>query len=111
MPVSKAVWYVQASGLRLWIHMARAHVLVSGIVQGVFFRHYTKVRADELAVQGWVNNRVDGKVEAVFEGEKGNVEKLIRWCHRGPSGARVTEVSVDWQEPGNEFSGFSIKGW
>lgn len=87
---------------------ARAHVLISGIVQGVLFRHYTRERACELGVKGLVRNRMDGKVEAVFEGEKEKVEELVRWCHRGPSGARVSEVNVDWEDYGDEFRQFSV---
>ena len=91
--------------------MVRAHVVISGFVQGIFFRHNTRVCADEFGVRGWVKNRMDGKVEAVFEGEKEKVDGLIRWCHRGPSGARVTEVNVDWEDYRDEFDSFSIKGW
>ena len=87
----------------------RAHLVISGLVQGVFFRHYTCRRARELGVRGWVINRVDGKVEAVFEGESGKVEELIEWCRRGPSGASVTEVKVVWEDYKNEFSQFSTK--
>lgn len=90
-------------------YMAKVHVLISGIVQGVFFRHYTKVRADELGVKGWVKNRMNGKVEGVFEGEKEKVEELIRWCNHGPSGAKVTEVDVEWEDYRDEFSRFSIE--
>ena len=91
--------------------MVRAHVVISGFVQGVFFRHNTRVCADELGVRGWVKNRMDGKVEAIFEGQKEKVDGLIRWCDRGPSGARVTEVNVDWEDYRDEFDSFSIKGW
>ena len=88
--------------------MVRAHVVISGIVQGVFFRHYTRERASELGAKGWVKNRMDGKVEAVFEGEKEKVDELIRWCHRGPSGARVTDVDVGWEDHMDEFRSFSV---
>ncbi len=91
--------------------MVRARVLISGVVQGVFFRHYTNLRANELGVNGWVKNTIDGKVEAIFEGEKEKVDELIKWCHRGPSGAKVTEVNVDWEDYRDEFDSFSIGGW
>ena len=88
----------------------RAHVLISGVVQGVFFRHYTRERAGELGVKGWVKNRMDGKVETVFEGEKEKIDELIEWCNHGPAGARVAKVNVDWEDCRNEFDSFSI-GW
>lgn len=89
--------------------MVRAHLIISGIVQGVFFRYRTCQRACKLGVRGWVMNRGDGKVEAVFEGESCRVKELIEWCHRGPSGASVTEVKVAWEDYRNEFSQFSTK--
>lgn len=88
---------------------ARAHVIVSGHVQGVFFRSETTRRASELGVNGWVRNTMDGKLEAVFEGDKENVVTLVEFCKHGPSGARVEDISVDWEEYRNEFSGFSIR--
>lgn len=88
--------------------MVRAHVVISGIVQGVCFRYYAGGKASELEVNGWVKNRIDGKVEAAFEGEREKVEEFIKWCGHGPSGARVTDVSVDWKDYKNEFSQFSI---
>ncbi len=69
-----------------------AYVLISGRVQGVFFRLNIKKQAEEHDVKGWVRNRDDGKVEAVFEGEKDKVDKLIAWCHIGPPRSKVKEV-------------------
>jgi len=89
--------------------VVRAHVFVSGKVQGVFFRFETRRLARRLGVNGWVRNRTDGRVEAVFEGERENVEKMIAFCKRGPPGARVTKVEVEWEEPTEEFEGFSIR--
>ena len=89
--------------------MVRAHLIISGIVQGVFFRHYTCQRAHELDIRGWVKNRMDGNVEAVFEGEAEKVEEMVKWCHQGPSEAVVTEVKVAWGDYKNEFSRFSTK--
>lgn len=89
--------------------MARAHVYVSGLVQGVFFRHETRRLAQALGVGGWVRNLPDGRVEAVFEGEKVLVEKMIDFCRRGPPGARVTGVRVEWEEYRGEFKGFTIR--
>lgn len=80
----------------------RAHVYVSGIVQGVFFRSTTRDMAQNLGLKGWVRNLPDGRVEAVFEGPKHLVEKAIQWCHQGPPGAVVESVEVSWEEPKGE---------
>lgn len=72
----------------------RAHVFVSGRVQGVFFRSETKCEAKRRGVTGWVRNLPDGRVEAVFEGEEKSVKELIEFCKRGPPGARVSNVEV-----------------
>ena len=87
----------------------RAHVFVSGRVQGVFFRSETSYEAKRRNVVGWVRNTSDGRVEAVFEGEKEDVEKLIDFCRRGPSGARVTKVDVQWEAYAGEFRDFKIR--
>ncbi|MEA1904390.1 MAG: acylphosphatase [Candidatus Hadarchaeota archaeon] len=90
----------------------RAHVHVSGRVQGVFFRYETKEIADRLGIEGWVRNTQDGRVEAVFEGEKEKIEEMLNFCHRGPPGASVSDVKVERQEPKGEFTGFGIRyGW
>ena len=88
---------------------ARAHVYISGYVTGVFFRYHTRELAQRLGVQGWVRNMHDGRVEAVFEGEKEAVERMLNFCHRGPSGARVTNVEVKWENYRGEFSGFEVR--
>lgn len=87
---------------------SRARVIVEGRVQGVFFRAHTQERAYLLNLTGWVKNRRDGRVEALFEGDKTKVEQMIEWCHRGPSEARVTKVLVNWEEFAGEFNEFSI---
>jgi len=90
----------------------RAHVYVSGRVQGVFFRSETSYEAQTHDVTGWVRNMPGGRVEAVFEGEEENVKKLIEFCRRGPPGARVTSVDVEWGQYKGEFTGFDVKyGW
>ena len=86
----------------------RARVVISGIVQGVCFRYYAREKASEIGVNGWVKNRIDGKVETVFEGEREKVEEFIKWCGHGPSGARVTDVDVRWEDYSDEFNRFSI---
>jgi len=90
------------------LEKARARVIVEGRVQGVFFRHHTQAAAFRLGVNGWVKNRRDGHVEAVFEGDREKVDQIIQWWHRGPSKARVKNVSVVWEEYTGEFEDFSV---
>jgi len=87
--------------------LKRAKVIVHGAVQGVFFRVEARDRARSLGLAGWVRNVPDGTVEAVLEGDDERVELMVEWCRRGPAGARVEEVEVDWSEPEGE-DGFSI---
>lgn len=87
---------------------SRAHLLIRGRVQGVFYRAETARRAEELGLTGWVRNRRDGVVEAVAEGERSQVEELIAWCRKGPALARVSDVAVEWLSATGEFSGFGI---
>lgn len=87
---------------------ARAHVVISGKVQGVYYRVETRDQAKSLGVTGWVRNMPDGRVEGLFEGERGCVEKLIEWCRQGPPRARVSDVAVEWQDGRGEFCGFEI---
>ena len=89
--------------------MVRAHVYVSGRVQGVFFRTETQDEATRRGVTGWVRNLPDGRVEAVFEGEKDRVESLIEFCRRGPPGARINDVEVIMENYVGEFQGFRIR--
>ena len=88
---------------------ARAHVRVSGFVQGVFFRYETRDLALKLGVNGWVRNLPDGRVEAVFEGERERVEKMVEFCRKGPPGARVTDIEISWEDYKGEFKGFGIR--
>ncbi|MDH5460129.1 MAG: acylphosphatase [Candidatus Bathyarchaeota archaeon] len=87
----------------------RAHVFVSGRVQGVFFRSETRYEAKKCGVKGWVRNLPDGRLEAVFEGEEENVKKLIEFCRRGPRGARVTGIDVVWEKYSGEFKDFEMR--
>jgi acylphosphatase len=87
---------------------ARAHILVSGRVQGVFFRDHTHKWARSLLITGWVRNVDDGKVEVLAEGERENVESLIGHLEEGPPMAIVDNVEVDWQEYKGEFHDFRI---
>ena len=85
----------------------RVHVFVSGMVQGVFFRQGTKERAQKFGVTGWVRNLEDGRVEAVFEGEKNAVDNLVRYCHHGTSSTRVDKVEINYEKFTGEFKNFA----
>ncbi len=87
----------------------RVHVLISGLVQGVFYRASTKEEAKKLGLTGWVRNLPDGRVEAVFEGEREKVERMIAWCKKGPPLARVERVEVHEESYQGEFSDFFIR--
>jgi acylphosphatase len=87
----------------------RAHVFVSGSVQGVFFRMETRNEATKNNVTGWVRNTSGGRVEAIFEGEREDVEKMIEFCESGPPWARVTKTDVQWKEYTGEFQSFKIR--
>jgi len=87
----------------------RAHVFVSGFVQGIFFRYETRKMAYRRNVTGWVRNLSDGRVEAVFEGEKRDVDEMIAFCRRGPEGAVIKDVEISWEEPTGEFRDFQIR--
>ena len=84
--------------------MKRVRVRVVGRVQGVFFRAETSNRARSLGVAGFVRNLRDGTVEAAFEGDDDSVDTLVRWCRRGPDGARVESVETVEEEPRGEAS-------
>jgi acylphosphatase len=86
----------------------RAEVLISGRVQGVWFRGTTCEEARGLGLTGWVRNRWDGKVEAVFEGPRTKVQQMVAWCYRGPRSAQVESVDVKWKQATGEFSTFSV---
>ncbi len=86
-----------------------AHVIVKGRVQGVFYRASTRNEARILNVDGWVRNRSDGSVEACFEGQKKDVDKMIMWCRKGPCGAYVSEVNVEWGGSEKKYQNFSVR--
>jgi len=88
---------------------ARAHVYVSGRVQGVFFRAETADMANGLGLAGWVRNLPDGRVEALFEGENEDVERAVDFCRRGPPGAHVRNLDVKWEDWKGEFRDFRIE--
>lgn len=86
----------------------RAQVIISGRVQGVFFRAHTRDFARKFGVKGWVKNRPDGKVEALFEGDEEDVKAVIDWCNDGPPAAAVSDVNVRWDDYKGEFKGFDV---
>jgi acylphosphatase len=88
--------------------MIRRRVIVRGLVQGVFFRDSTRRLAQRHGVSGWVANRADGAVEAVFEGEADAVERLVAFSRKGPRGAQVESVEVTEEEP-EGLSGYAVR--
>lgn len=89
-------------------NLVRRHVVVTGRVQGVFFRDSVRERADAHGVTGWACNRSDGALEAVLEGSPEDVERVVRFCRTGPPRADVEDVDVSEEEP-EGLDGFSIR--
>jgi len=88
--------------------MKRMRVLISGRVQGVFFRAYTRETAMRLNLTGWVRNLYDGRVEAVFEGDDTNIHSMLEWCKKGPPHAVVRHVDASEEPYAGEFRDFRI---
>lgn len=86
----------------------KACVIVSGRVQGVFFRSRTRAKAQEIGVTGWIRNLPDGRVETVFEGEKESVEKMINFCKIGPPESLVKDIEVKWETFTGKYRDFMI---
>ncbi|MDO8721126.1 MAG: acylphosphatase [Syntrophales bacterium] len=89
--------------------MKRTQVFISGSVQGVFYRATTQKTAISFNLTGWVRNLPDGRVEAVFEGNDGDVDAMLEWCRKGPSSARVTDIEAIPEPVSGEFQQFSIR--
>lgn len=87
--------------------MKIVHLLISGKVQGVFFRESARKLAEELRIKGWIKNRNDDKVEALISGDENDVNDFISWCHTGPERAEVTEMTVS-QQPETSFEKFKV---
>lgn len=87
----------------------RAHVFISGRVQGVYFRDSTRAEALARGVTGWVRNLPDGRVEGVFEGDCRAVDGLVSWCRQGPPGAFVTHLEVQLETPSGEYSTLRVQ--
>lgn len=88
--------------------MERVHILVSGTVQGVYYRYNTMKKAQALGLKGWVRNLKDGRVEIVCEGRAEDIDRLLEWCKKGPPGAHVESLEVRRQEFKGEFTAFEI---
>ena len=87
---------------------ARAHLIISGFVQGVWYRAFTERTAGAVGLAGWVRNLPDGSVEAVMEGPRAAIEMAILECKKGPPSSRVDNIEVEWEEPTGEFDSFRI---
>jgi acylphosphatase len=87
----------------------RAHVYVSGQVQGVFFRDSAREKAGQLGLAGWVKNLPDGRVEAVFDGPPEKVREMVEWCQQGPSHATVEEVDAEFEDSSEDIRGFEVR--
>jgi len=85
------------------MEIARLHIVIEGIVQGVFFRASTIEESSKLGLTGWVKNCSDGRVEAVFEGEIDKIEQIIEWCKKGPPGAVVSNVETVLERATGEY--------
>ena len=85
------------------------HVIISGRVQGVWFRATTKQEAEKRDIVGWVRNTSDGKVEAVFQGDDHRVDDMIVWCYEGPSLSHVDKVEVSSLENKDQFDTFKVR--
>ena len=88
----------------------RAHLLISGKVQGVYFRKYTQEVSIKNTVNGWVQNLKNGDVECILEGSQRNVEKVIEWCHIGPQNSRVDKIDIKYETYTGEYHNFRIVG-
>ncbi len=86
-----------------------ARVVVSGRVQGVYFRASTRDAARDFGVRGFVRNLPDRRVEAVLQGERAAIEKTIAFMNEGPPGAQVVDVSVEWRDPSENYEGFHVR--
>ncbi len=90
--------------------MKRKRVFISGRVQGVYFRVFTRDAAAGFGLKGWVRNLPDGRVEAVFEGDEQSVERMLKWCWEGSPSSRVDKVEIIDEHYRGEFADFIIKG-
>jgi len=87
----------------------RVRIIVSGRVQGVFFRKHAQDKAKELRLTGWAHNTIDGKVEIVVEGKKEKTDEFLEWCRQGSSLAKVDDIEVEHEDPKGEFDDFEVR--
>lgn len=87
----------------------RVHLMISGRVQGVAFRHYCAQMARKSGVFGWVRNCADGNVEVLAEGEEANLDQFVRWCRHGPPSAFVLACRESYAKPTGEFDAFDVE--
>lgn len=88
--------------------MKRIHLIISGRVQGVWFRHNTSKVANQLGLTGFARNLPNGGVEVIAEGDEDKIKELIEFCKKGPEGAHVSNIEIKYEKPKNEFDTFSI---
>ncbi|HUQ85685.1 MAG TPA: acylphosphatase [Candidatus Limnocylindrales bacterium] len=88
--------------------MTQAHIIVSGYVQGVWYRKFVKTNAEKLGLTGWARNIPEGRVEALVQGSQESIEELIELCREGPPFAEVKDVEIDWEEGELAFKVFEI---
>ena len=86
----------------------RIRIIVTGKVQGVFFRQSLKIKAKQNDIFGWVKNLKDGRVEAILEGDEEKINRIIEWAHGGPANARVEDVEIQNEKFIGEFSKFDV---
>ena len=86
----------------------RIRIIVTGKVQGVFFRQSLKIKAKQNEIFGWVKNLKDGRVEAILEGDEEKINRIIEWAHGGPANARVEDVEIQNEKFIDEFSKFDV---
>jgi acylphosphatase len=91
------------------MEIARLHIVIEGVVQGVFFRAGTKGKSCKLGLTGWVKNCPDGIVVAVFEGDIDKIDQIVEWCKKGPPGAVVRNTETIWEQPTGDYDSFTIK--
>lgn len=102
-------WRRTSSSCYNFTVFSRAHLRISGRVQGVFYRAFTEEVARSLGLHGWVRNMPGGDVEAVFEGEKEKIEKAVGMCRTGPLAAKVADIDVRWEDHKGEFNSFYVR--
>ncbi|TAN41372.1 MAG: acylphosphatase [Nitrospirae bacterium] len=87
----------------------RAHLFIEGRVQGVFYRAFTRNVAVKLGLRGWVRNLPDGRVEAVFSGDRSLIEQAVSECRQGPFGSSVTHIELKWEYLPELPDGFEVR--